>query len=55
MPAYKKVSTLYDSSIKIIYKVVYSACKILKDDSVEDKTGILENLNMYLRYFLHGR
>lgn len=55
MPAYKKVPTLYDSSVKIIYKVVYGVCEKIKNDNVRDKTEILEKLNKYLRYFLHGR
>lgn len=55
MPAYKKVTTLYDNCVKIIYKNVFSVCERLKKDKIKDKTEILENLNFHLRNFLHGR
>lgn len=55
MPAYKKVSSLYDSSVKIIYKNVYAICERLKNENVKEKTEILEKLNEHLRNFLHGR
>lgn len=55
MPSYKKVSTLYDSCVKTIYKNVYAVCERLKKDKVKDKTEILEKLNDHLRNFLHGR
>lgn len=55
MPSYKSVKSLYDISVKTIYKNIYGICVKLNNENVKEKTEILENLNDHLRSFIHGR